>query len=470
MKKRIIAISTIATLAISINAADTANNQDLAKQVSELKAKLAKLEKKIKKVDKKARTARMLANGNHIKWDVDFRTTVDQISYEMGDGKKYTNNAVLANRLYLNMKYDAGDKVRFYGTLAWNKLYGQNLNSQSTNYNNQFDWVVNENANGDGNLRVKEAYWLYANDTFLGKDISWTASIGRRPSVDGLGINYREGNPRKSAIASTVNVEFDGLSLRWNLDQVIPLEGSWIKLCAGRGLTSAKPRFSNDGTDYAKDSNYINSDMVGLIFVPYDNGQYSLHTNYAKANGLIGDADGNISTSGFTDFGDLELSTILFKAEGIGDGINDFLDDTIFFASYSTSKTTPKGNMQMLGSSSSKTGNSYWIGIQMPCPITEDGRLGVEYNHGSKYWRSMTYGEDTMIGSKIAVRGSATEIYWIKPITNSLSINLRHTQINYDYSGSNAFFGVGGKPYKTSSNANAVEKATDTRISLRYKF
>lgn len=40
----------------------------------------------------------------------------------------------------------------------------------------------------------------------------------------------------------------------------------------------------------------------------------------------------------------------------------------------------------------------------MPVVVTKDGKIGLEYNKGSKYWRSMTYGEDTMVGSKLAAR------------------------------------------------------------------
>ncbi len=460
MKKSIIAISVISAFALSANAS---SNAELTQQINDLKVQLAKLEKKVNHVDKKASTARMLANGNHLKWDVDFRTTDDRIKYTMGDGSTKRNNGLLANRLLLNLKYDAGDNVRFYGTLSFNKAFGY-ASTTATGKTFYYDWIVNENLH-DTALRVKEAYWLYANDTFFGKPISWTASIGRRPSTGGLGINFREGDNRKSAIASTVNLEFDGASLRWNLDKVIPLEGSWLKICMGRGITSAKPRFSGD--DYATDDNYVNSNMLGVIFVPYDNGQYSLHTNYASANGAIG--LGTNPAAGFKTFGSIRLATAMFKAEGIGDGISDYLDDTIFFASYSQSKTDPDAGMKMLGSTDSKTGHSYWVGLQMPGLIADDARWGVEYNHGSKYWRSVTYGEDTMIGSKIAARGDAKEIYWIKPLTKSLSMNLRYTQIDYDYTGSNGFFGYQGRPRSTFTK-NDVKKATDFRILFRYKF
>jgi len=489
MRRGVIVLSVVAALSVSAFAGglsnnNFSNNDDIRAELEALKSEVAalkamqtskvkaidsnvvkKLEKKIKANTKKANQARTMANGNHLKFDVDFRTTMDNIKYTFGNGTTAKNSSLLSNRLLINMKYDAGDKVRFYGTAAFNKAFGQTLNNQPNNMNNRFDWVTNE-ALSDDSLKLKEAYWLYSNNTFFGKDIAWTASIGRRPSVDGLGANFREGNKRKSAIASTVNVQFDGASFKWNLNKVTPFTGSWVKLCLGRGLTSAKPRFSNDGADYAKSTNYVNSNMIGMIFVPYDDGQYSLHTNYAKSKDMIG-YDTNTST-GFHDFGDLDLATVMVKADGIGDGINDFLDDTIVFASYSQSKTHPSAGKAMLGSTSSQTGKSFWAGVQMPCPITDDGRLGFEYNKGSKYWRSVTYGEDTMIGSKIAARGTAKEVYWIKPLTKSLSMSARYTQIDYDYAGSNAFFGLDGTPHAIGNND--VKKAKDFRVLVRYKY
>ena len=486
MKKKLIILSAVAALSINAFASTDMETQikDLKTQIKKLEKQVKKNKKKIKRVNKKATIAKGYAFGDNIKWGVDFRSTADRLSYKLADNTKSNNNALLANRLLLNMKYQGDKNVAFYGTLAYNKLYG--ATTGNSNGYESFDWVTNETPSTDDNLKVKEAYWLYANDTFMGKDISWTASVGRRPSTGGLGINYREGNKRKSAIASTVNVEFDGVSLRWNLGNVTPLTGSWFKICAGRGITNATQRFNdNSGADYSKNSGFTaDSNMIGFIFVPYDDGQYSINTNWATANHLIGYTqsdltDGNNSNNKFADVGNIILTTIMFKADGIGDGISDTLDDTTFFASYSTSKTDPTTtDGGMLGDNDNKSGHSIWLGVQMPCPITEDGRVGFEYNHGSKYWRSMTYAEDTMIGSKIAARGTALEAYWLKPLTPSLSLSLRYTHISYDYTGSNAFFGADGTPTDmdtiNSSNAamygNPVKTATDTRIALRYQF
>jgi len=502
MKKGIIALSAVAALATTSFASTDA---DLEKRLDSMEKKIKKLEKKLKKSNKKLNKVKAHDAGDNIKWDIDFRTSVDKISYTDTNGNKSSNDALLTNRLLLNMKYKADEKVTFYGTLSNNKSYGDSANHSQSNTQPgyaDFDWVTNENAT-DNTIKVKEAYWLYMNDTFMGVDMPWTASIGRRPSTGGLGINYREGDNRKSAIASTVNIEFDGASFKWNLDGIGGPEGSWFKICAGRGITNAKQRFAPDwsGADYSNDTTlHADSDMIGLIVVPYDNGQYSLHTNYAMAKNMIGfdQADmTNYSTAAknyatdsnntnliafmnaknemkFQDVGDFSIMTAMFKAEGIGEEISDYLDETIFFASFSRSVTDPASNHNMLGSNKSETGYMAWVGVQVPCLLSDDARLGFEINKGSAYWRSMTYGEDTMIGSKIATRGTAVEAYWLKPLTKSLSLNLRYTHIDYDYTGSNAFFGDDGKPYDINSaeakKLNAIAEASDFRASIRYRF
>jgi len=507
MKKQIIVLSAIAAMTTTsfattdlekrLNAMEkkillleqklTQANQKLSDQLTqenqELNTKLTKANKKLnKKINKvKAHDAK-----DNIKWSVDFRTALDSIRYTHVSGKKTSNPDLLTNRLHLGMAFAPSDNVLFKGKLSYFKAYGDTANHSQSNtqpgYAN-FDWVTNENAT-DNTLKVKEAYWLYKNDTFFDTEVPWTISVGRRPSTDGLGINLREGMKDNSPLSHTVNVEFDGLSSKFMLDKLTGVDGMWWKLCTGRGLTNAKPRFQQDGSSYSEDdTKNPDVDMYGFIFVPWDNGQYSVHTNYAKAVNMIGFTasditDGNNDNNEFRDVGDLELFTAMVKADGIGDGISDFLDDTKLFASWAQSKTNPNkshsNNGGMLGSSDSQTGNSFWLGINMPCLLTTDGRIGIEWNKGSKYWRSMTYGEDTMAGSKIAARGTAWEIYYDKPLTKSLSLNARYTKIDYDYTGSQAFFGADGTPTAMSdvnpAQNDAVKEASDLRVSVSYRF
>ncbi|MEA1919939.1 MAG: DUF3373 family protein [Campylobacterota bacterium] len=465
-------------------------------KISELEESISDLEDDIE--DLNSRTS-----GNALKFGVDFRTAVDNLNYKMADGEKEGNDALITNRLWLNMNWKATDNLSFTGQLAYNKAFGNRsgFNGGIAGFET-FDWITNENAYDDV-LRVRSAFFFYRNDTFIGTDIPWTFSIGRRPSTNGNLINLRDDDKAASPMGHTINVEFDGLSSKFSFAELTGVSGMYVKLCAGRGGTNANAKFftvdpqtgapSMTAPYATNDDDIPDIDLVGLIFVPYNDGQYKIGTQYYYASNLIdadmqscSDSEGNPYPcfKGMDNVGGMHAFTANLKIDGIGDEWSDFLDDTTLFISGAWSMTDPKeGGQGMLGSQDAKTGSSFWIGTQFPSLISEDGRWGLEYNKGDKYWRSITYAEDTNIGSKIAARGSAYEAYITEPLHEDvLSFQLRFTYIDYDYSGSNGFFGSapGSTPYDISDikdgmygpdmAAMTVDTAQDIRAYIRYRF
>jgi len=422
-------------------------------------------------------------NGNHLKFNVDYRFSVENLNYKLANGETKSNDAFMANRFWMNMNWSATHNLSFHAQLAYNKAFGARSMSLTTEQSMEnFDWIVNENAY-DGEVRVRSLYFLYKNDTFIGTNVPWTFSIGRRPSTNGHLVNLREDDNPSSPMGHTINVEFDGMSAKFGLEDVIGVEGMYIKLCAGRGLTNAEAKMGSP-TPYATSPNALpDIDLAGLIFVPYDNGQYSINTQYYYANNLI-DADFNATgaRTGFSTVGGMHSFTANIIANGVGDEWSDYLDDTTFFISGAISRSDPKDRglqTGMFGSADAKTGYSVWIGLQMPSLMSEDGRWGVEYNKGSQYWRSITYAEDTSIGSKLAARGDAYEVYFTEPIIEEiLSVQLRYTYIDYKYTGSNGFFGnttgnamlIDAIPASSPMAANVVDKAQDIRFYIRYRY
>ncbi len=426
--------------------------------------------------------------GNHLKFKVDYRFAVDNLQYQMADGSTAKNDAFMTNRLWINMGYKATNNLTFKGQIAYSKAFGQRSDTNSDSSTNpgynfeNFDWVASENPYDDL-LRVRQAYFLWQDRTFLGAQIPWTFSIGRRPSTNGHLINFRDDDHASSPLAHTINVEFDGLSSRFTF---IPEWGTSIKLCMGRGMSNAAHKFTS--TPYADDTSANASiDLAGLIFVPYDDGQYSIATQYYYANNLIDQTfnAAGVPQESFYTVGGLHSFTANATINGIGEEISDFLDETIFFLSGAFTQTDPNKDAYMLYNQASgeaaglsKDGYSVWVGTQFPSLISEDGRWGVEYNHGSQYFRSITYAEDTNIGSKIATRGDAYEAYFTEYLVEDiLSLQLRYTYINYEYTGSNGFFGgtTGNSILIEDANsagmgANYVDIAQDIRLYIRYKY
>jgi len=448
--KKIVTASLVAAMAIT-----SVNASSLSERLSSLEAELADVKKKLKSQNTKINKVRAHDASDNIKWSVDFRTAIDSINYDLADGSSAGNDALLSERLWLNMAYSPDRHNIFKGRLSMNKAFGADFGNpgRAHGLGEMFDWTGNA-ALADSHLKVSEAYWLYLGDKAFGADIPWTFSVGRRPSTSGFLANLREDDPASSPLGHIINVEFDGFSSKLDLSNVTGVPGMSFKVCMGRGATSATPLFET-ATTYADDT-LENIDMAGFIFEPYNDGQFIVKSTWFKAFDLpgmdpvvdttkLGAGIMSMSPSEFRQYGDIQGAAISVLVDGLAD--DGFLSDTKLFGSFAWSKTEPDSGMTdqfgnpigMLGSADSETGTSYWVGAQVP--VTEKGAFGVEFNHGSQYWRPFTYAEDTMIGSKLAARGDAWEAYFNYDITDALSAQIRYTKIDYDYTGSNGFFG-----------------------------
>ena len=461
--KRIITASLVATLALT--GAQAASNAQLSAQLNELETQLAKVKKDLKKQKKTLNKVKAHDAGDNIKWGADLRTSIDNIDYDMADGSSKGKSDLMSMRLWLNMAYAPDQHNVFKGQLSMNKAFGADFGTSTGDYRafsmgSLFDWTGNE-ALADNSLRVRQAYWLYLGDKAFGADIPWTFSLGRRPSAKGFLANLRDDDAPQSPLAHVINVEFDGLSSKLDLSSVTGIPGMSIKLCAGQGSTNADPLFVT-ATPYANDDNALEDiSLAGFIFEPYNDGQYIVKATWFKAFDLPGmdvaptdnlgaafpdDATAGttnvyMTPSGFNQYGDMQGAAFSVLVDGLTE--DGYFADAKVFGSIAWSKTEPDANNAMLGSTDSETGTSYWVGAQLPVTVADEnyGVVGLEFNHGSQYWRPFTYSEDTMIGSKIAARGDAWEAYYTYQINDALSAQLRYTSIDYDYAGSNGFFG-----------------------------
>ena len=456
---------------------------------------IAKLQKQIDRLKVKVGKVNAQSANDYIKWGVDFRTAIDSINYDMADGSSAGKNDLMSMRLWLNMAYAPDSHNVFKGQLSMNKAFGGNFDKvgyMQSMYT--FDWIGNE-ALGDNTLKVRQAYWLYLGDRAFGLDMPWTFSIGRRPSTNGFLANLREDDPAQSPLGHIINVEFDGLSSKLDLSNVTGIPGMSFKICMGQGSTNATPMFASNGAPQYSNDDTINEDirLAGFIFEPYNDGQIISKITWFRAYDLP-DLDltaAGVPTGSFSSVGNMDGAALSVLIDGITE--DGYFSDVKVFGSFAWSKSRPNGSginvggvniPGMMGSTDSKTGTSYWFGTQLP--VTEDGKFGVEYNHGSQYWRPFDYAEDTMIGSKLAARGDAWEVYFTYQLTDALSAQARYTRIDYDYTGSNGFFGnSSGNAMKiadvkaAAANGNAqaqqllptiVESADDFRFYIRYRF
>jgi hypothetical protein len=470
--KKIILASVVTALALT-----NVNADELADKLLKMETEISKLKKDLKKQKNTLNEVKAHDATDNIKWNVDLRTAIDSINYDMADGAKYEKKDLMGLRLLLGMEYAPDAHNIFKGKLSMNKAFGADLGVTPTS-NSPFgmrgtgmdtvDWVTNQ-ALTNGNLRVKEAFWLYLGDKAFGADIPWTMSIGRRPSTNGFLANIRENDNPQSPLGHIINVEFDGLSSKLDLSNITGVTGMSFKLCTGQGSTNAKPLFSqNDSTSYSNDDLGLKDiKLAGFIFEPYNDGQFIFKTTAFRAYDLPGYSTSEMMGAmmdptynpKMSQGGDLTGAALSVLIDGLTE--NGYWSKAKAFGSVAFSKTHPKNGEYMLGMDPTmtpmpvgdylgkgKSGHSIYVGAQVP--VLENGNFGIEYNKGSQYWKSFTYGEDTMIGSKLAARGAAKEAYFTWNFSESLSFQVRYTKVNYDYTGSNGFFGAEGAPMKIS--------------------
>ena len=134
----------------------------------------------------------------------------------------------------------------------------------------------------------------------------------------------------------------------------------------------------------------------------------------------------------------------------------------------------------LVGATDSKTRNGYsvYVGVQVPAPY---GKIGAEYNWGSKYWIPFVQAEDDLIGPKLGTRGQVGELYYIFDINPNMFIKLDGLYYDYAYTNSNSPVGPALKisDVKKSDSLTAMRKgvlmpiidtAWDANVSLTCKF
>lgn len=488
MKKILLSTAVLATLSIAGNDIAVLDNEVGAdyssSEIEALKARVAtledqakkgdsaKLEKKIKSLTKKLNEVKAHDAYDNIKFSMDFRSTVDYLEYNYNQaysykdkdkvtqtlpaGTKLTNDKLFTSRVMLNMKAKPTQNVLFQGQIAAYYVWGAELFHGSDGAFKS--WAASSKAS-DTLFRVRQAYFVYSDP-----DLPYSVSVGRRPSSDGFLANHRENNPAPaSPLAHITNMEVDAAMIKLNADDL--MTGSYVKFVYGRahagGMESVYDTFGY--MPYAQEDGDVNENVDFFVTVAslYNDGQYNLMGQHA----MILDTKGQNTAATSVDAGTAHLTALSLQVDGIGDGISDFLDETVAFGSVARSLYQPNDNHQILGSTDDRRGYSYWVGATIPDMITDAGRFGVEYNKGTQFWTPMTWAEDTAMGSKIAVRGSAIEAYWNFDLfgEENLPSQIRYTHAQHDYT-PNVRCAGWVAPVKTDIEAD------DIRFSVSYRY
>ncbi len=414
------------------------------------------------------------------------------------------NDFIPTTKFNLNMKAKVNKNLRFDGRLAAYKAWGDSTGVK-TNAGSLGDVTLDGNTSsiphGD-TIHLERAYFLYSND--MG-DIPVSFSLGRRPSTDGPPLEYgRNSLVAGSPLASIINWQFDGGSLSFGLEEITGIPGAAIKFCYGLGFEGG---WGNSYSLQNTSSDVDDVHMAGIIATLYDDDEsFSAILNYAHAwditdgfTGLTvmplivtenpaGTYNFTQNTGGYitrmepaTDIGDWDAATLLLRSN-----LDAMVEKDIdLFLALSWSHTDPsqtsqnpfykfmgQGLLNSGGQLESRHGYSIYAGARFPMPF--NAKLGLEYNWGSKYWFNFTGAEDSIVGSKLAARGSVYEAYYIQPIiSDTFFLKLGGKYFDYKYTGSGNPMGA---PVEISELTSmdaffpVVDEAWDAYASLTMRF
>lgn len=430
--------------------------------------------------------------------------------FPMGQKKTYDiNNDILqTSRLRLNMKAKVADNVKFSGRLSMFKNWGDSTGSQVFDSWNRFTMDATNGSNtSDDTLRVDRAYFDWSNIA----DSGFYLSIGRRPSTGGPPLNYRENELRGGTPTGNVmSLNFDGITIGRNIEDWTGIEGMVARFCYGQGFESewgngemfneivtedthfAGINFDllNDGTNFLQFTAFramdINDGFKGIIAFPTQYGSMFAPTLY---NDMQKFPNFNFVTrvQPSTTIGDIDLGGVVFSREE-ENGVNWFLSggmtilrpngkagmfggmgsDAIFEAELNSTGTEVIMVPKTATDTDDEAGYGFYAGVQVPAPR---GKVGLEYNYGSKWWTPFNQGIDDAIGSKLATRGHAGEAYYIFDINPNMFLKLSGIYYDFEYTGSGSPV---GKPQEIDDvkdgTAYSLLPVVDTAYDLNATF
>lgn len=364
-------------------------------------------------------------------------------------GYDFDDDLVRTSRLRLEMKAKVAEDVDFYARLGMYKVWGdstgvQIFNGQPTSIN--WDGSQTTYPNSDDAIRLERGYFTWSNIA----DTNAFLSIGRRPSTGGVPINFRNDEPRGGTpMGSLFNYQFDGITAGYHINDY-----STLRLCYGVGFESDW----GNGSQLSRPSDRLDDAyFYGLVWDIWDTPSMYVHAIVARAEDIT---DGFPATTimpydpitgdplppvpmRYTPsgtIGNIDLAGFVITRR---DGPLDY------FVSYGYMETDPTDFYSPFGGMMSdpftkpedQDGDMIYLGARWN--FNQDRtKLGLEYNHGSKYWYNFALGEDDFLAPKTSTRGDVWEAYVTHRIRDSFILKLAYIDYQYDYSGSGWLLGA----------------------------
>ena len=338
----------------------------------------------------------------------------------------YKNDIVYTTRLRLNMNAKVKENVSFTGRLGMYKTWGDSTGMQVFNgQTNTFslDGTDVGVPNSDI-LRVERAYFDWKN---LGGS-KWYLSIGRRPSTGGPPLHIKDNELRQGTPnGHVVNFQFDGITLGDELIELVA--GQHVPILLRRRLRSRnRQRSRAESPGRPAGRRHAGRHQLGHL----QHGRYAHpdhHTGRLGRHRRLQRPDGAARRPAqrqpdqrapvvlrYTPSAPISATStwptsLIERNEGpftwfVSLGLMSSEPDRRDHAVRRAVQRSVAGYPGVPGC----TGRLY---AGMRFNASDSDMLGLEYNHGSKYWFNFTQAADDLVGSKLATRGDVYEAYWL---------------------------------------------------------
>jgi hypothetical protein len=391
-------------------------------------------------------------------------------------GYDVQNDTIIMNRFGINLKANPVEDVTMKARLVMYKVAGHQTANPALGsfFADRFGGTNDGTVSHVPQDSVMRADYAYATVSNIFDQPMWF-SVGRRPSTGGVPSNIRQ-NAEKMGTAGIpslmVNYAFDGMTVGYAPD-IEALPGAYVKLCYGRGFETG---FQPDSAATLRDT-----DFVGVNAALYDSENLHAEVQWQKGMNIF-DAP---SDAGVTaNLGDINW----IGAVVMGKVANLNLFATAAMSDTDSNGATTFGGMAALMDNpmdgiQNRQGWAGYIGARYDINSTGT-KIGMEYNHGSKYWISMVPAEDDLWTGKLGTRGDVYEVYIIqslnrKPVAKKgeAFIRLGYQLYQFDYTGSNNWIGGPSKisdlsttDMMTAQVMPPLEEAQDIYLTFDVRF
>jgi len=264
------------------------SNEDLQKQIEQLKIQLKAIEEKAsaaQEVDARLVKVETKVAGDNIQWGGDLRTRFESNTWgfkpyqqfmgfiqnpgpgpatgmpmpvsQQVQAQDWTNSVQWSTRLRLKMGVTINEHAKIMGRLSMYKVHGgadvPTFNGSPNTVSNSFSSVK---VPGTDVLHVERASLVY--DFPVG-----ILSIGRQNTSDGPPFEVKDGTERQATPqALAVNAQVDGIGFKFQLDKLGLPEGTLLGLCYGVGYESGFGGGSSKNSAAVVGFNFTNATMA----------------------------------------------------------------------------------------------------------------------------------------------------------------------------------------------------------------